>query len=510
MSTQPIRAVDVLHAIGAPRPAPHAEPWEPIIPLSPPRILPSFPLDVLPDWLYAMTYEVTIALQVPADLPATLGIAALAVAAGGRVNVCPTPGWNEPTNLYTVVALEPGSRKSPTFSEMTRPLYAAERHLAEATAANRTETELLARRARAQAEAAARTAENAESDPAAAIAEAVAAAGRADELGEVPEPRLLADDLTPETAATLLATHGGRLGLLSAEGGSFTTLTGTRYSSAANLEPLLKAHAGDAMRIDRKGRPAERVDAPALTIAITTQPGNLASIAAMPEARERGLLARFLYCLPVNTVGTRQIGPPPVTDATRTAYGEHLARLVVDLWHLEDRATLTCTPEATEALNELQAWIEPRLHPATGSLAAVADWASKMAGTAVRLAGLLHLGRHGTAGLACPIDAATMADAVQLARYYLAHALAVFDAIGTDPAHETARKVLAWIDKAGPERFTRRELHRALESKAVKRAADLDAPLDLLLERGYLRTETVRNPNGGRPSTTFHVHPDLL
>ena len=247
----------------------------------------------------------------PPDLPGALALAVVAVACGGRVDVTPLPGWVEPTNLYLVAALAPGSRKSATFTAMTRPLYDAEAALAAATAPARIEAELVARRARAQADKAARTAENAEGDPDAALAEAISTAQDAAAHIEHPEPRLLADDLTPETASTLLSDHGGRLALLSAEGGAFATVTGTRYSASPNMEPLLKAHAGDMIRVDRKGRPAERVDRPALTIGITTQPENLAEIAASPGARDRGLLARFLFALPENTVGGARSTPSP-------------------------------------------------------------------------------------------------------------------------------------------------------------------------------------------------------
>lgn len=505
----PLRALDVLDRVGATPPPEAPTPWEPVIPLTPRRLLPPFPLGTLPGWLRSMVDELTLALQVPPDLPAGLALAALAVAAGGRVDVQPVPGWIEPTNLYTVIALTPGSRKSPAFAAMTRPLYDAEQALCDATEAARIEAALIGRRARAQAEKAARLAETADNDPDAALAEAITAAQDAERHTDPPAPRLLADDLTPETAATLLATHDGRLGLLSAEGGCFATIAGTRYSASANLEPLLKAHAGDMMRIDRKGRPAERIDRPALTIAITTQPANLTAIAATPEARERGLLARFLYCLPANTVGTRAINPPPVSTATREAYERRLSQLVLDLHQLPERAALECSAEALAVLEDLQRWLEPRLHPETGDLAAVTDWASKMAGTAVRLAGLLHLAHHGTHGIGPPIDAPTMTDAVQLARYYLAHALAVFDTLTADPAVDGARRVLDWIARARPATFTRRELHRALESKRFARAADLDAPLALLTERGYLREHVHVNPKGGRPSLAYESHPDL-
>lgn len=56
----------------------------------------------------------------------------------------------------------------------------------------------------------------------------MSAAGQAKAI-EVPVlPRLVADDVTPEAAASLLADHGGRLAIISAEGGIFDTMAG-RY-----------------------------------------------------------------------------------------------------------------------------------------------------------------------------------------------------------------------------------------------------------------------------------------
>jgi replicative DNA helicase len=459
-----------------------------------------------------MVAEVTTALQVPPDLPATLALSVLAVAAGGRVDVHPTPGWVEPTNLYTVVAMASGSRKSPTFAAMTRPLYAAEEALCDATATTRIELALMARRAQAQAEKAARAAEQADDGPDGLMADAIAAARTAAEYTEVCEPRLLADDLTPETASSLLAKHGGRLGLLSAEGGSFATVTGTRYGKAANLEPLLKAHAGDTIRTDRKSRDAERIERPALTIALTTQPDHLASIAADPEARDRGLLARFLYCLPVNTVGTRAVRTPPVIEATRNAYEAHLSTLVVDLAQTERRTHLACYPEADAVLQELETWLEPRLHPETGELATIADWASKMAGAAVRIAGLLHLAAHAgddAHGLDEPITAATMTDAVMVARYFLAHALAVFDLVGrTAPEVDDARHVLAWARRTGRHDFSRRDLFYETRSTRFPTVEALDPALRVLVDYGHIRpSETTTSPKGGRPSVRYEVHP---
>jgi hypothetical protein len=64
--------------------------------------------------------------QTPVDVGGSVALAVLATAAGGRSVVHVRGNWREPTNLYTVVALPPGNRKSAVFSLLTGPLYEAE------------------------------------------------------------------------------------------------------------------------------------------------------------------------------------------------------------------------------------------------------------------------------------------------------------------------------------------------------------------------------------------------
>ena len=73
----------------------------------------------------------------------------------------------------------------------------------------------------------------------------IGAAQIADGIEVPPIPRLLADDITPEAAASLLAEQGGPLAIISAEGGIFDIIAG-RYSSKAipNMDLWLKAQLG--------------------------------------------------------------------------------------------------------------------------------------------------------------------------------------------------------------------------------------------------------------------------
>ncbi len=50
------------------------------------------------------------ALQCPVDLPAMLGMAVLSLACAKKFQVLVRSDWDEPVNLYVVVALKPGEK----------------------------------------------------------------------------------------------------------------------------------------------------------------------------------------------------------------------------------------------------------------------------------------------------------------------------------------------------------------------------------------------------------------
>ncbi len=222
---------------------------------------PEFPTEALPDWLKLHVQQVAHFTQTPTDLAGTVALGVLAAAAGGRAVTEVRPGWREPLNLYVVTALDPGNRKSAVFRAMTTPLRDVEQNLADQTRAAIVEsatTKQIAERAAESAKQAAGRTNDAERR-AELTADAIAAAAMAESIVVPTLPRLLADDITPESAASMLAEQGGRLTIASAEGGLFDMLAGRYSSGVPNLDWALKGHAGDTLRVDRKGRPAEYV-----------------------------------------------------------------------------------------------------------------------------------------------------------------------------------------------------------------------------------------------------------
>jgi hypothetical protein len=488
--------------------------WVPPIPFGVAGTVPTFPVEILPSWLGEYVAAVATATQTPPDLAGMLALAVLATVAAGAVEVQPRPGWREPLCLFVAVGMDAGTRKSSVFTALTQPVAEFERQQAAAALPAITETATLRRIADQAAATAEASASKAPIDlQEERQAEAIARAAEAANLVVPPVPRWLVDDATPEALAGLLATYG-RIALLSAEGDVFDQMAG-RYNPNAgpNLGVYLKGHAGDLLKVDRRGRPPEYVQRPCLTIGLTVQPEVLQGLASRPGFRGRGLLARFLYSLPASLVGRRQAGAPPAPQAVTDRYILELQALAASLTRpaSDDPTVLTLDPHADELLLAFERDLEPRLAADRGDLAHLAGWAAKLAGTTCRLAALLHLASHLRDGWAHPIGADTFAGAIRLAEYLVEHARAVFDLMGADPRVGDARWLLDWISRTEQVQFSRRDAHQAARGRFPK-ATDLEPALRLLEEHGYLRRvdpELSRDPHGrGRPaSPRFVVNP---
>src|ERR1039457_2809873 len=86
-------------------------------------------------------------------------------------------------------------------------------------------------------------------------------------------------DITPQRLGPMRAENGGRMAVISDEGGIFDILAG-RYSKTAspNLDLFLQAHSGSPVRVDRGSREPVLLNSPALTLVLTPQPDVLCSL----------------------------------------------------------------------------------------------------------------------------------------------------------------------------------------------------------------------------------------
>lgn len=482
----------------------------PPTPLTSVDVPPSFPIEVLPVPVAEEVAAVATFTQTDPTMAATAGLSVLAACAGGRCELEVRPGWREPLNLFTATVAEPGERKSAVMATMVAPLLEAERALVEASRETILEAEITRDIARKAAEKAKTVAGNTddEEDRRSSALSAISAALAAESI-EVPVvPRIVADDVTPEAAGSLLAEQHGRLAILSAEGGVFDVLAG-RYSGNVNLDTFLKGHAGDTLKVDRKGRAPEYIPRPALTVGLMIQPQVLTAIAKNGAFRGRGLLARFLFTIPTSYVGNRRVDAPVVPTTVQDLYNDTVSKLARTLAEWKDPAIIQLDDRALAVLLDFARVVEPQLR-ATARLGHVRDWGSKLVGATARIAGLLHLGDNPATGWRAVVTAGTVERAVTVAEVLIHHALGAFDAMQADPVTADAVYLLDVIEREGWTVVSRRDLFSGASRSRFPTVADVDPVIQKLEDHGYLLPLPQPERGKGRPpSPKWQLNPHV-
>ena len=490
--------------------------WPEVIPLED-AALPAFPMAALSPVVARYVAALSVASQTPPDLAAMVALGVLSAACGGKLTVAVEPDWAEPANLYLLTLLESGNRKSAVFADARRPLVRWERERARGDREALGRHETRQRLAQREYEQALKRAENGTSTDA-----LLAEAARLD-LDQLRPPRqtqVIYDDITIEKLGSVLAEQDGAVAILSAEGGFFTNLAG-RYSGVPAFDVYLAAHAGDEIRTNRQGRPAEYVARPALTLCVAAQPALAGELGRIGGFAAKGGLARLLPSLPDSPLGRRAVAAPAVPEAQRQAWQE-LVRALLDL----DRASetdadgqrlphgLTLAGAAGDALTIFREELEPRLGP-DGDLAGMTAWASKLPGAVVRIAALLHVAETilpGTASapgsaIMMPITSDVMWRAITIGEYFIPHARRFFD-LASQSDSAPVRRVLDAALALGPA-CSRRDLYRKVANRTLFRdVRGLDTPLRILEERGYLRVER-QMTLAGQPGVLIRLNPAL-
>jgi hypothetical protein len=508
--------------------------WEQPIPIGAAAAVPDLPTDHLPGWMRDWVEAEAEATQTPVDLPAVLVLTNAGAAVAKKLCFEVRENWKETPNLYSVVSLLSGERKSTVFGDAIRPVQAYEREeierMAPIVAAAASEHRMLEGRLKNAEQRAAKAA-----DPEEVRRLRYEATQLAKEFAEhrVPElPQAYCDDETPEHLTSLLAKHEGRMFQASAEGTLFEIVKG-RYADGANFEVYLKGHSGDPLRVGRVSRVTDIVERPALSVAVAVQPDVIRGLADQSSMRGRGFLARFLYCMPRSRVGGRRVAPAAVPPQVAAAYHENMLALRRLPWATGPdgcRAAhvVPFSPGADQAMRKFESWLEPQL--ADGQpLSYLAGWANKLAGAAARIAGILHVAAAVGEGRPrqAPVSEATAASAISLARYYfLPHAQAAFSLMGDDPLAEDARRAIKWLagrpkavktvnSEKGVPLFvvSRRDLHTSVwgGSRSVK---DVEGVLEIMIKHLFIRSLSVIAPRrGGRgrhASPRYSVNPAVF
>ena len=485
--------------------------WDEPDPLPAQGRRPTFPIETLGTTCSAFVSAVAEDTGTPVCLAGTAVLGVCSTILGGSLVVEANAGWREPVNLYIAGVVASGEGKSPALARCRRVLDIIEEERREKALPEIAVQQALKGAAEARERDATHRAAKAKDTPSRLQAEQEMREAVDENQGLVVSkpPRLYTSEATPEGIVRLLGEQGGRLGVVSDEGGEFFELA-SRYSTAGkvNLGIYLQGYDGQRYVSDRATRDPIVIDRATLTVYLLAQPVVLEGLARDRQANGRGLLARFLWTCPQSLVGSRTVRRPPVDPAIADRFDELVIDLASEAQGVSDAPTLLrLDPDAQDIFWQWSESHEPRLHPAAGDLAGIVEWASKQPGRVLRLAGNLHALQAGT--IHGVVSGATMEAAIGLADYFTAHAQLIFGEMGADPAVADAEKVLDWIRRKAFDEFTTRGLYRSKgwEPKRTNPLSPRWSSMDGC-DRSRRRRVPADRRTAGAPTRIYSTKPD--
>lgn len=468
---------------------------------------PEIPANLLPGIWGEFAAALANATETPEALSVMTILGVLSACVAKRYKVSPKEGWQEPTNIYTLIALPPANNKSLVLSCCTQPLEEWEEEQGKWLEPEIKRQRSERRNQEKQIEILrVRAAKEKDAEVRKTLFKEIA-----DLEIDLPEPQalpaLFATDATPESLAISAYEQGGRFAMFSDEGGLLETLGGLYSHGHANIDILLKGIDGGAVRVRRKDRSFHLN--PYLTIVLTVQP---AIIQAMGEKRAylgNGTLERFLYVLPRSNLGFRTHEKTSVPLSLQQAYRNKVKGLLESFAQPQTNGDtskiLTLAPPAFRAWRTFQDEIEVQLRP-DGRLALCQGWGGKICGFALRIAGLLHIASSDPSNLI--IDPETMDRALQIASRLTDHAIAAYGLLGVDETTEDAKQISYWLSQQKENCFKKSELVLAMRHKKWGKAERLSKALNLLIDRNLI--SNAKKLPTRKPTTVYYIHPSIL
>lgn len=479
--------------------------------------LPVFNLELLPCKVRGFSKALCESLQVSPGMvaPAVVSVSALGIQK--KFIVRPLPGWDEPPNLYIAVVQEPSERKSPTMKEVLVPVYEYEteenERLAPEIATYKAKKEVLENRIRNTINSLSKSGKKKGDEKYLDMGDLDTFQNELNQLEEVAPVRLAVDDVTMEVLGKLLEQNKERIGIMSTEGGIFNILAG-RYSDKTVIDIVLKAYSGDRFSQDRLGRKGQTLNSPLITMLLYVQPIIIKEVMENSEFVGRGLNARFLYSIPPSTIGKRRYRVMKIPDTERMEYIGVMKRLFAI--PVPDKPKIIELDEEADRLAESFFYeIEKEMGDASPEFKA---WLGKLHGTTMRIALSLHCLEYIEESGEHKISGETMKNAIEMGRYFKAHAEAAYNIMGLmdSPEVRDAKYLMKRIDSTGLMEIKFRDLYQMCKDRKGMDTRDGMIPgMNCLIEhgfirvnKGYLNTQNPQNPQkGGRPSEIIYVNP---
>ncbi len=471
------------------------KPWGP---LPGKQDLPNFPVFHLPPIVGKYIIELATFLQLPNDMPGVTAIGAVMIAALGSYATV-KPGYIEFLQLYLAIIAPPSERKSALLAFVLRQIM---KFCNETNAENASEKAAVDLKREMLSKQLNKAKDKGDEERANSLVEQIEA---------LPDIKVLHPPLTDTTSEALgpiMQKNGGMAAIASAEG-AFLSALASMYAELTNIDIPLQGYSGDSVYVARISREPVIIKNALLAILLVVQPHVIDCLMSNEQLLSRGLCARFLYSYPTSLIGHREIrNARPVSKTTENAFNSIIQTLLQQSYKGETRE-LTLSPEAMELYYGWAEEVEKNIGPGAIWHGIANGWEGKLVGNTIRLAGIVKL--MDSQDYALPIEESHFSAAIELARYFVAHALAVTGkAAGLTPA---AREVLDELKKQGESPFSPYTLRQRLRfRKNFKEGSKVDEALSCLAAAGFIRKTLppAWQGVGRKPEALYEVHPGLL
>lgn len=308
-----------------------------------------------------------------------------------------------------------------------------------------------------------------------------------------PERVVFSTNATSEAIVKIMAENNGKLSIITDEGSGIIDVIMGRYGKGPNLDIWLDGYSGTLYRSDRVTRNSDFVPEAHLASLLAMQPGVAEQLIANETARERGLIARMLFALPMSTVGHRSF----LTPAMPTEITNRYSKLLTSYLNIntDHPIKLNFTVDAMTRLDNIFNLIEKGMYL---KQYASEEWAKKLFGNIIRLAGIYHLA-GGVDRLTCQIETTTVDAAMEMADYFLQTEEYMMSEHRVAIDYKNAEYVFLNLVKGGGE-MSQSELARRCRGKCST-FDETNRLIEILEDHGYVTRREQQQTGVGRPKT---------
>ena len=414
-----------------------------------------FPAYVFPDRAQMWIREMSEAFYVHPGVAGSMLLGVTSIASRGKFKVKRHENHLEICTLYLIILMSSGKLKSPMIEAAMKPVHALEKEAQDIYHNDQRKNSIerdLYKKAIAKLKNKAAKYGN--------IKELAA------EIMEIEDkipaekhlPLLTTFKFTPEGLDKMMLQQNGRLSIVGAELGSFKKLPGNRD------DLLLSSWSGEPYVFDKAGE-SVRIASPCLAIMLATQEKTALKLLDNPIFQEDGLIGRFTYLVPPDLPN---IFPEQgATDEVPVGSETWLDSIVREMFAVSrPEAGFYELPIEDGALKDWELYsakIRGQVQSEETSLV-LKTYYRKLAGTALRFSGLLHVLKALDSGqpFECALDRKTVNAGIELAQYYEKHARVALD-VESGETLAMAHKIIAvlkdWPDTEVPVREIYRKKH---------------------------------------------------